>query len=291
MKNSCLNGLSALKSKFTLISKKGVLGITTSEFEHAFSRIFGEKVDTFTRKFSQNIDILETQLTKETLHESNFQTAFKVLKTPFEKFFTSVLIQSSSLDGTYSRKDFKAYTRMEPQAFKERILANFDFIQKYMIESILHNKEIEQQMNLIKLQIQECKVQEVKASDASSRDKGSNIRPSYDIEPMAEVPYNAEYSVFAVETQHSKQLENMNDTSLMEKVDSNTAPASSDMCENDNQADQNAKACDEERVAPANLIANLKLDIDENKKIQIELKKANASLTQELKECKSTRGD
>ncbi|GKB15024.1 hypothetical protein Tco_0848947 [Tanacetum coccineum] len=48
------------------------------------------------------------------------------------------------------------------------------------------------------------------------------------------------------------------------------------------------KECDDERVALANLIANLKLDVDENKKIQKQLKKANASLTQELKECKST---
>ncbi|GKF38909.1 hypothetical protein Tco_0118970 [Tanacetum coccineum] len=52
--------------------------------------------------------------------------------------------------------------------------------------------------------------------------------------------------------------------------------------------DQNARGCDDERVALANLIAKLKLDIDENKKIQKQLKKANASLTQELKECKST---
>nr|GEU32621.1 hypothetical protein [Tanacetum cinerariifolium] len=49
--------------------------------------------------------------------------------------------------------------------------------------------------------------------------------------------------------------------------------------------DQNTK---DERAALANLIANLKLDIDENKTIQKQLKKANASLTQELKECKST---
>ncbi|GJW85430.1 hypothetical protein Tco_0158575 [Tanacetum coccineum] len=41
-------------------------------------------------------------------------------------------------------------------------------------------------------------------------------------------------------------------------------------------------------VALANLIANLKLDVDENKNIQNQLKKANALLTQELKECKST---
>ncbi|GJS03713.1 hypothetical protein Tco_0320221 [Tanacetum coccineum] len=71
----------------------------------------------------------------------------------------------------------------------------------------------------------------------------------------------------------------MNDTSLMENVDSNITPASSDMCDNDNQVAQNVEACDDEHVALANLIANLKLEIDENKKIQKQLKKANASLT------------
>ncbi|GJV42002.1 hypothetical protein Tco_1420442 [Tanacetum coccineum] len=44
----------------------------------------------------------------------------------------------------------------------------------------------------------------------------------------------------------------------------------------------------EKRVVLATLIANLQLDIEENKKIQKKLKKANASLAQELKECKST---
>ncbi|GKA29742.1 hypothetical protein Tco_0715987 [Tanacetum coccineum] len=53
------------------------------------------------------------------------------------------------------------------------------------------------------------------------------------------------------------------------------------------QNNQNVVECDDERVALANLIANLKLDVDENKKIQKQLKKANASLTQELTECKS----
>ncbi|GJW71298.1 retrovirus-related pol polyprotein from transposon TNT 1-94 [Tanacetum coccineum] len=51
--------------------------------------------------------------------------------------------------------------------------------------------------------------------------------------------------------------------------------------------DQNDVECDDERVALANLSANLKLDVDENKKIQKQLKKANATLTQELTECKS----
>nr|GEU81218.1 hypothetical protein [Tanacetum cinerariifolium] len=50
----------------------------------------------------------------------------------------------------------------------------------------------------------------------------------------------------------------------------------------DIQNDQNDVESDDERVA----LANLKLDVDENKKIQKQLKKANTTLAQELKEYK-----
>nr|GEV64463.1 integrase, catalytic region, zinc finger, CCHC-type, peptidase aspartic, catalytic [Tanacetum cinerariifolium] len=55
------------------------------------------------------------------------------------------------------------------------------------------------------------------------------------------------------------------------------------MCDNDIQNDQNDVESDDERVA----LANLKLDVNENKKIQKKLKKANTTLAQELKECKT----
>ncbi|GJR59982.1 hypothetical protein Tco_1502144 [Tanacetum coccineum] len=53
------------------------------------------------------------------------------------------------------------------------------------------------------------------------------------------------------------------------------------------QVDQSDVECDDERVALANLIANLKLDVDENKKYPKQLKKANATFDSELTECKS----
>ncbi|GJX30277.1 retrovirus-related pol polyprotein from transposon TNT 1-94 [Tanacetum coccineum] len=63
-------------------------------------------------------------------------------------------------------------------------------------------------------------------------------------------------------------------------------PDSPDMCDNDihtvTMADVRPSA-----LRLINLIANLKVDVDENKKIQKQLKKANASLAHELKECKS----
>ncbi|GJS71847.1 integrase, catalytic region, zinc finger, CCHC-type containing protein [Tanacetum coccineum] len=84
-----------------------------------------------------------------------------------------------------------------------------------------------------------------------------------------------------------QQSESISNTCAVETGDSNVIPDSPDMCDNDIQNDQHDVECDDERAALANLIANLKLDVDDNKKIQKQLKKANATLTQELTECKS----
>nr|GEU68660.1 hypothetical protein [Tanacetum cinerariifolium] len=108
-----------------------------------------------------------------------------------------------------------------------------------------------------------------------------------DSEPLEQAQNNAEYNVFANGIQHSKQSELVSNTCLVETDDSNVTPDLPDMCEDDIQNDQNDVESDDERVALANLIANLKLDVDENKKIQKQLKKANTILAQELKECKA----
>nr|GEW13755.1 reverse transcriptase domain-containing protein [Tanacetum cinerariifolium] len=76
-------------------------------------------------------------------------------------------------------------------------------------------------------------------------------------------------------------------TCLVETNDSNVIPNSPDMCNDDIQNDQNDVESEDERVALANLIANLKLNVDENKKIQKQLKKANTILASELKQCKA----
>nr|GEU72595.1 hypothetical protein [Tanacetum cinerariifolium] len=89
----------------------------------------------------------------------------------------------------------------------------------------------------------------------------------------------AHYSYMAKIQEKSKSVSN---TCLVETNDSNVTPDSPDTCEDDIQNDQNDVESDDERVA----LANLKLDVDENKKIQKQLKKANTTLAQELKECK-----
>ncbi|GJW48370.1 hypothetical protein Tco_0080016 [Tanacetum coccineum] len=124
-------------------------------------------------------------------------------------------------------------------------------------------------------------------NDKSTSRDDTNIRPSYDMKPMVEIPYTAGYNVFAIDTQHSEQPECIINICVVENVDSNIIPDSPEMYDNQIQIDQNVVKCDDERVALAHLIANLKLDVDENKKIQKQLKKANTSLAHELKECKS----
>nr|GEV47923.1 zf-CCHC domain-containing protein/UBN2 domain-containing protein [Tanacetum cinerariifolium] len=79
----------------------------------------------------------------------------------------------------------------------------------------------------------------------------------------------------------------VSNTCLVETDDSNVTLDSPDMCEDDIQNEQNDVEGNDERVALANLIANLKLDVDENKKTQNQLKKANTTLAQQLKECKA----
>nr|GEW34804.1 hypothetical protein [Tanacetum cinerariifolium] len=121
-----------------------------------------------------------------------------------------------------------------------------------------------------------AKIQEVPTADS-----GTNS------EPVEQVQNDVRYNVFANGLQHSEKSESVSNTCLVETDDSNVIPDSPDMCEDDIQNDQNDVESDDERVALANLIANLKLNVDENKKIQNQLKKANTTLAQELKECKA----
>ncbi|GJW25778.1 retrovirus-related pol polyprotein from transposon TNT 1-94 [Tanacetum coccineum] len=121
-----------------------------------------------------------------------------------------------------------------------------------------------------------AKIQEVPTADSET-----------DSEPLEQVQYDTGYNVFANEIQHSEQPESIINTCVVETGDSNVIPDSPDMCDNDIQNDQNAVECDDEHVVLANLIANLKLDVDENKKIQKQLKKANTTLAHDLTKCKS----
>nr|GEW79840.1 hypothetical protein [Tanacetum cinerariifolium] len=99
-------------------------------------------------------------------------------------------------------------------------------------------------------------------------------------EEIDEQKLEAHYSYIA-KIQEVPTVDSGTDSKHLEQDDSDVTPDSPNMCEHDIQTDQNAK---DERDALANLIANLKLNVDENKKIQKQLNKANTSLAHELEQ-------
>ncbi|GJZ65312.1 hypothetical protein Tco_0622008 [Tanacetum coccineum] len=142
-----MNGFRALYSTFKLLAGKYISTWFVDGFEDAFIQLCGEKVGTFIRMFSQNMDNLEKKLTKETLHENDCKTTLTKLKTMFTKVFKSELINPSNFYSSYSIKQFKIYTGMEAHLFKDTMIGDMEFIEKYMIETILHEREIQKQSN------------------------------------------------------------------------------------------------------------------------------------------------
>ncbi|GJZ96480.1 hypothetical protein Tco_0668814 [Tanacetum coccineum] len=321
-KENSLNKLNALKSTTQLLERQTFSGCIL--YQQAFAQLFGDSVRTFKFQLSQHMNNLETLLNAETLHEMDSKSALSVIKVQFERFINSDLLKPLDIySRSFSsdrevRENFRDYTKMTAQTFKETIIQNMNSIEQCIIERASHEQELKMTLKKLserQLQIQQCKVQEVQSSVTSSGDETSSgivsdeeidkqkleahysymakiqeVSPeesSSTSQPLEQVQNHDENDVFANVRRHSEQPESINDTYVLEKDDSNVIPDSSNICTNDNQVDQNAAECVDERAALANLIANLTLDTEENKTILKQLKKANASLTQELEKCKT----
>nr|GEU36006.1 hypothetical protein [Tanacetum cinerariifolium] len=121
-----------------------------------------------------------------------------------------------------------------------------------ILERAKHKREKDRRVNDIMMQSKEIKDNSSKALDAglvvtesnetksewhvlSSR-SGNDTHPDdadinsvNDKQPMAEVQLYAEHNILANEQHHSEQSESVYDTYLLEKVDTNTTPESTDM--------------------------------------------------------------
>nr|GEU34320.1 hypothetical protein [Tanacetum cinerariifolium] len=84
------------------------------------------------------------------------------------------------------------------------------------------------------------------SSSRSGKDthvEDADINSVNDKQPMAEVKLTAEHNILANEQQHYKQPESIYDTYLLEKVDRNTTPVSTNMSHRGGEIDQNAIKC------------------------------------------------
>ncbi|GKA73110.1 hypothetical protein Tco_0779326 [Tanacetum coccineum] len=109
-------------------------------------------------------------------------------------------------------------------------------VKKSINERAQHKREYDSRMNKRQMQSKEGKVDSTKALDV-------NIRPVNDQVPFAEVQLTAQHNVLANEQQHSMQSEPIYDTHLLEKVNRNITPDSTNMCHRGREIDQNAEKC------------------------------------------------
>ncbi|GJZ75500.1 putative reverse transcriptase domain-containing protein [Tanacetum coccineum] len=116
----------------------------------------------------------------------------------------------------------------------------------------------------------------------------ADIRPVNDEEPFAEVQLTALHNILANEQQHTEQSEPNYDTHLLETIDSNTTPTSTNMCHRGGEIDQDALLKTEllktkdmkqiKSVKEASNEAKVKNDIDVIETINIELEHNVAKL-------------
>ncbi|GJW08603.1 hypothetical protein Tco_1571026 [Tanacetum coccineum] len=257
-KENSLNKLNALKSTTQLLERQTFSGCIL--YQQAFAQLFGDSVRTFKFQLSQHMNNLETLLNAETLHEMDSKSALSVIKVQFERFINSDLLKPLDIySRSFSsdrevRENFRDYTKMTAQTFKETIIQNMNSIEQCIIERASHEQELK--MTLKKLSERQLQIQQCKFHDFNHRFTNSGDETS------SRIVSDEEIDKQELEAHYG----------FMAKIQE-VLPAES--------------KCADERAALANLIANLTLDTEENKTILKQLKKANASLTQELEKCKT----
>ncbi|GKA95756.1 hypothetical protein Tco_0817851 [Tanacetum coccineum] len=181
-KEGCMKGLKTLQSHFTSLSE---------------NLKDNAQVATFKRTFTQDMDLLEKQLTKEILHEIDCKTALTELRTI-----------------------------IKVKQFKDTLLQHMGNVKKFVAERKRHKRQYDRRVNKRQMQTQESKTDMGKAMDVdlvvtkssgtesevqdeSSRSGNdadtddADIIPINDEEPMAKVQLTIECNVFATGKQHT----------------------------------------------------------------------------------------
>ncbi|GJQ90548.1 hypothetical protein Tco_0001687 [Tanacetum coccineum] len=158
------------------------------------------------------------------------------------------------------------YTRTEIQQCRDTLIQQMESVKKSIDERAQHKRENNRRVNDRVMQSKEGKVDSSKALDAglvvtesneteserhvsSSRSgkdthaEDADINSANDKQPLAEVQLTVQHDTLANEQQHSVQSEHIYDTHLLEKVDRNTIPDSTNMCHRGGEIEQNAEKC------------------------------------------------
>ncbi|GJZ87951.1 hypothetical protein Tco_0659733 [Tanacetum coccineum] len=179
--------------------------------------------------------------------------AFRVLMTQFQTFIKEQYY-FVDFDDLMKSKYFLAYTRTEVQQFRNTLIQHMESVKKSIDERAQHKRQYDRRVNKRLMQTQESKVVSSKAVDVdlvfmeSSRTESgkqdtssslgnylthvvdADIRPVNDQIPFAKVYLTAQHNVLYNEQQHYVQSEPSYDIHLLENIDSNITPDSTNMC-------------------------------------------------------------
>ncbi|GJR35159.1 hypothetical protein Tco_1210843 [Tanacetum coccineum] len=185
--------------------------------------------------------------------------------TQFQTFINSRFSFDND-DGLMICKYFITYTQIDVQQFRVTLIQHMESVKKSIDERAQHKRENNRRVNDRVMQSKEGKVDSSTTLDAglvvtesneteserhvsSSRSgkdthaEDADINSVNDKQPLAEVQLTVQHDTLANEQQHSVQSEPIYDTHLLEKVDRNTIPDSTNMCHRGGEIEQNAEKC------------------------------------------------
>ncbi|GJR77822.1 putative reverse transcriptase domain-containing protein [Tanacetum coccineum] len=265
-KERCMVSFLLLHSHLTALSNNDLKGTSIEGgFERAIATLFEQDVQTFTRTMFVNLDQLEKHLSKEEFQALESSSAFRVLLQQFQTFLYSRFLFDND-EGLMIHKYFIAYTKTDVPLFHDKLIQHIESLRESIHERSKHKREYDRRMNDRMMQSKEGNTDSSKALDAglvvtksneteseryvsSSRSgkdthvEDADINFVNDKHPMADVQLTAEHNILANEQQHYEQSESIYDTYLLEKVDRNTTPDSTDMSHRGGEIDQNAIKC------------------------------------------------
>ncbi|GJV94233.1 hypothetical protein Tco_1542046 [Tanacetum coccineum] len=241
-KESCMKYFQLLQSHLQVLSYNDLK--INGCFERAFATLFEQDVQTFTGIMLLNLDQLEKQLDKDEFQGDRSMAAFCVINKQFQMFIDSQF--TWDYDSQMTEKYFAEYTRIEVKQFRETLLLHMGNVKKSLAERTRHKRQYDRRMNERQMQSRESKVVLSKALDASlvvteCSGTKSDKHDTSSSKAFAEVQLTAQHNVPANEQQHTEQSEPIYDTYLLEKVDSNNTPDSTNMCHRGGEIDQDVE--------------------------------------------------
>ncbi|GJX40613.1 hypothetical protein Tco_0255603 [Tanacetum coccineum] len=169
-------------------------------------QLFGDSVRTFKFQLSQHMNNLETLLNAKKIHEMDSKSALSVDQVKVLRFINSDLLKPLDIySRSFSsdrevRENFRDYTKMTAQTFKETIIQNMNSIESCKVQEvqssvtssgdeissgIISEEEIDKQNMEAQLWLSKAKIQEVLPAESSSTDT-----------PLEQVQNNDENDVF-----------------------------------------------------------------------------------------------